>query len=267
MITSSSAGERPLLLIKLIDATMKEGKRIGTSAAQSMSKSMSPHKSSFRTCIRVYKRSVSCPSLRSRQPRALHLGSMRSHSGSGCSTSTSSNRPFGVWPIRTSFRVSASGNVRPSSSSGNGKFEPEVIPPIRAQQQQTLEQQQTIEQRGTNSPSSSEGRHPLASGWSSMRPPTSHSFQRDPSDRDRAPAISPFDSQRIGIGDRRLLGLFDSRFHSTSRWGWPAYGTGTRVAMLPCDDKGLALMPRPRRHELGLRRCISSCQAPIDMSL
>ena len=32
------------MLIKLIDATMKEGKRIGTSAAQSMSKSMSPHK-------------------------------------------------------------------------------------------------------------------------------------------------------------------------------------------------------------------------------
>lgn len=29
-------------------------------------------------------------------------------------------------------------------------------------------------------------------------------------------SISPFEAQRIGIGDRRLLGLYDARFHSTA---------------------------------------------------
>jgi hypothetical protein len=31
------------------------------------------------------------------------------------------------------------------------------------------------------------------------------------------PSIRPFDAQRAAYGDRRLLGLFDAQFHSTSR--------------------------------------------------
>eukprot|EP00195_Chlamydomonas_chlamydogama_P012286 CAMPEP_0202901526 /NCGR_PEP_ID=MMETSP1392-20130828/14302_1 /ASSEMBLY_ACC=CAM_ASM_000868 /TAXON_ID=225041 /ORGANISM="Chlamydomonas chlamydogama, Strain SAG 11-48b" /LENGTH=410 /DNA_ID=CAMNT_0049588099 /DNA_START=245 /DNA_END=1477 /DNA_ORIENTATION=- len=33
--------------------------------------------------------------------------------------------------------------------------------------------------------------------------------------------LSPFESQRIGIGDRRLLGLYDARFHSTASGATP----------------------------------------------
>ena len=78
---------------------------------------------------------------------------------------------------------------------------------LRSQQQTIEEQQQTIE--SLRSPIS---RHPLimsggetGPGWRASNRATSTS-------------VSPFDSQRIGIGDRRLLGLFDSRFHSTSRY-------------------------------------------------
>jgi hypothetical protein len=31
------------------------------------------------------------------------------------------------------------------------------------------------------------------------------------------PSIRPFDAQRAAYGDRRLLGLFDAQYHSTSR--------------------------------------------------
>ncbi|KAF6253071.1 histidine phosphatase superfamily, partial [Scenedesmus sp. NREL 46B-D3] len=36
------------------------------------------------------------------------------------------------------------------------------------------------------------------------------------------PSIRPFDAQRAAYGDRRLLGLFDAQFHSTSRGAIPA---------------------------------------------
>ncbi|KAL6759865.1 histidine phosphatase superfamily [Haematococcus lacustris] len=35
------------------------------------------------------------------------------------------------------------------------------------------------------------------------------------------PSVSPFEAQRVAIGDRRLLGLFDARFHSTARGATP----------------------------------------------
>jgi len=96
---------------------------------------------------------------------------------------------------------------------------------VRAQQRTIEQQQNTID-----SLKSQETRHPLlmsggeAAGWrsNSMAHPRATA----------STGVSPFDSQRIGIGDRRMLGLFDSRFHSTSRYVsssdctqcvWPKY--------------------------------------------
>jgi broad specificity phosphatase PhoE len=85
---------------------------------------------------------------------------------------------------------------------------------VRAQQGLLQEQQKTIEQlqRSTSSAQRTSSGQVLTSenGWSLRTP----SFQA-------SRAVSPFDSQRIGIGDRRLLGLFDSRFHSTSSGATP----------------------------------------------
>lgn len=48
------------------------------------------------------------------------------------------------------------------------------------------------------------------SSLSSVKPP--HLWRGEPRE------VRPFDAQRVSIGDRRYLGLYDARFHSTS-WG------------------------------------------------
>ncbi|GAX79717.1 hypothetical protein CEUSTIGMA_g7158.t1 [Chlamydomonas eustigma] len=87
---------------------------------------------------------------------------------------------------------------------------------VRAQQGLLQEQQKTIQQLQERSTSGSVQRPSSGKGLNSencwnLR---NSSFQTNR-------AVSPFDSQRIGIGDRRLLGLFDSRFHSTSSGATP----------------------------------------------
>ena len=53
---------------------------------------------------------------------------------------------------------------------------------------------------------------PLASGWGMVTSPQSSQGQLQAGKQ----RMTPFEAQRIGIGDRRLLGLYDSRFHSTA---------------------------------------------------
>ena len=134
-----------------------------------------------------------------------------------CSTSCSPTKNhFSSWGISQCHRERrmAHRSLALASSNGTGSDSDidllkaqfnDLSSLLRSQQHIIEEQQQTIE--SLRSPIS---RHPLImsggeTGW------------RASNTRAASTSVSPFDSQRIGIGDRRLLGLFDSRFHSTSR--------------------------------------------------
>ena len=165
-----------------------------------------------------------------------HRDLLRPSSGRLCSTSDhcASRRTIGR---RISARASENGSVTPSNRStvnSDSRLEPvdlrnqlcDLQSLVRAQQQQLQQQQQSIEQfQGVP------GRtHPLAAGWGSLRagaPPTTGLLRDE--------RTSPFDSQRIGIGDRRLLGLFDSRFHSTSRWEVPMHSCSACTSHMQSD--------------------------------
>ena len=133
-------------------------------------------------------------------------------SGRQCSTSDSCARmfrPIGHRRCYPSLRAGSENgkgaNLVPSDARPEDfrKSLADLSMLVRAQQQQLQQQQQVIEQFQVVPARS----HPLTAGWGSPR----NTSMREESN------TSPFDSQRIGIGDRRLLGLFDSRFHSTSR--------------------------------------------------
>ena len=133
-----------------------------------------------------------------------HRDLNRLYSGKACSTSVPAS-PLGR------IRVSTWATAHENGSSTNSIMGPDALreeihglQALMLQQQKAIEAQQRAIEQFHAAPSHP---HPLAAGWSN----------RNSSISMRENKASPFESQRIGIGDRRLLGLFDSRFHSTSR--------------------------------------------------
>jgi len=137
----------------------------------------------------------------------------RSSNYASCSTSSSTGMSCRRFSRRVACLVVAptNGNVSDSDMVLLKAQLSDLSGLVRAQQRTIEQQQNTID-----SLKSQEARHPLlmsggeAAGWrsNSMAHPRATA----------STGVSPFDSQRIGIGDRRMLGLFDSRFHSTSKY-------------------------------------------------
>ncbi|KAG1664180.1 hypothetical protein FOA52_011356 [Chlamydomonas sp. UWO 241] len=127
--------------------------------------------------------------------------------------------------------VSPSGNPGGGEAPGLAELKSQVdrLTTLVHQQQHLLEAGvREVRKMKTEAPTTHRGPsktnlevHPLARSPWSLQPGVQPDAQATASGAWRPAATSPFDSQRIGIGDRRLLGLYDSRFHSTSAGATP----------------------------------------------